>query len=69
MGDPLKTENGENPGGGCLTLKTVMWLLRCSVLRGTPMPATSDHDFKKLECYLFSKTIGLCSEARRWVMN
>ena len=35
---------------GCLTLTTVVWRLRCSVLRGTPMPGTRDHDFKKLKC-------------------
>jgi hypothetical protein len=29
----------------------VVWLLRCSVLRGSPMPGTDDHDFKELECY------------------
>jgi hypothetical protein len=51
MGVPLKIENVENLGGGRLTLNTVMWLLRCSVLRGTPMPGTGDHDFKKLKCY------------------
>jgi hypothetical protein len=27
----------------------VMWLLRCSVLRGTPMPGIGNHDFKKLK--------------------
>jgi hypothetical protein len=38
---------------GCLKLNTVMWLLRCSVLRGTPMPGARDPDFKKLKCYQF----------------
>jgi hypothetical protein len=32
-----------------LKLATVVWLLRCSVLRGTPM-ASAIH-FKKLNCY------------------
>ena len=46
----FKTETEENLGGGCLTLNTVVWLLRCSVLRETPMPGTREHDFKKLKC-------------------
>jgi hypothetical protein len=25
----------------------VVWLLRCSVLRGTPMPGTGDCDFQR----------------------
>jgi hypothetical protein len=29
----------------------VVWLLRCSVLRGIPMPGAGYHDFKKLKYY------------------
>jgi hypothetical protein len=32
---------------GCLSLNTVVWLLRCSVLRGTPTLDASER-FKKL---------------------
>ena len=39
-----------------LELATVVWRLRCSVLRETPMAFTRYH-FKKLKCYRFSKEV------------
>ncbi len=38
-------------------LDTAMWLLRCSILRETPM-ASAIH-FKKLNCYSFSRPASL----------
>jgi hypothetical protein len=43
------TPESFRPPHRLLTLNTVMWLLRCSVLRGTPMPGIGNHDFKKLK--------------------
>jgi hypothetical protein len=40
-----------------LQLVTVVWLLRCSVLRGTPM-AFFCYYFKKLNCYVPEKEVG-----------
>jgi len=34
-----------------LKLEAVLWLLRCSVLRETPMTSAINVQFKKLKCY------------------
>jgi hypothetical protein len=52
-----------------LKLVTVVWLLRCSVFRETPM--TSAIHFKKLNCYDFRKFLfmSLTGRARIYILR